>query len=319
MWLARAQRSALIRPAWTDEAELMDRPGHPTSVVVENLADLRRVNAVLGGVSINLIQMVTDQISVQRYLTAPSLRDSQRALWFKLWVTLPLLLAFCLTGTVLYAYYKAVHGSGPVLDRADQILPFFVVHQLPSPLPGLLIAAIFGATMAVASAGINALATTVLVDFAQVTDAPGRSEGRRVRLARALTVCFGGLITALALVLGQTGKTLVDVIFIIQGLFGGPSLGIFFLGVLSRRANGPGVLIGAVAGFLAGVLIAVSKQLFDYPIASLWIAFGSATVTYLVGSVASLFFPTSGPSQLALVYGSGYKGLPASRTTTSEE
>src|SRR5262249_44793817 len=220
-------------------------------------------NAVLGGVSINLIQMVTDQISVQRYLTAPSLRDSQRALWFKLWVTLPLLLAFCLTGTVLYAYYKAVHGSGPVLDRADQILPFFVVHQLPSPLPGLLIAAIFGATMAVASAGINALATTVLVDFAQVTDAPGRSEGRRVRLARALTVCFGGLITALALVLGQTGKTLVDVIFIIQGLFGGPSLGIFFLGVLSRRANGPGVLIGAVAGFLAGVLIAVSKQLFD--------------------------------------------------------
>src|SRR5262249_48026942 len=33
-------------------------------------------NAVLGGVSINLIQMVTDQISVQRYLTAPSLRDA---------------------------------------------------------------------------------------------------------------------------------------------------------------------------------------------------------------------------------------------------
>src|SRR5207244_8602598 len=81
-------------------------------------------NAVLGGVSINLIQMVTDQISVQRYLTAPSLRDSQRALWFKLWVTLPLLLAFCLTGTVLYGFYIASDGRVPVLERADQILPF---------------------------------------------------------------------------------------------------------------------------------------------------------------------------------------------------
>jgi ubiquinone/menaquinone biosynthesis C-methylase UbiE len=54
MWLARAQRSPMIRPAWTDEEELMDRPGHPASVVVENLADLRRVNAVLGGVSLTL-------------------------------------------------------------------------------------------------------------------------------------------------------------------------------------------------------------------------------------------------------------------------
>src|SRR5207249_55962 len=103
------------------------------------------------------------------------------------------------------------------------------------------------------------------------------------------------------------------------GLFGGPSLGIFFLGVLSRRANGAGALIGAVAGFLAGVLIAVSKQLFNYPIASLWIAFGSATMTYLVGLVASLFFPAPGPAQLALVYRSGYKGLPPdSKVATSE-
>src|SRR5262249_22983331 len=56
-------------------------------------------SGLLGGASINLVQMVTDQISVQRYLTAPSLKESQRALWFKLWVTLPLLLVLCFTGT----------------------------------------------------------------------------------------------------------------------------------------------------------------------------------------------------------------------------
>jgi SAM-dependent methyltransferase len=54
MWLSRVQRSPIIRPTWTDQDELMDRPGHPASVVAENLADLRRVNAILGGVRLTL-------------------------------------------------------------------------------------------------------------------------------------------------------------------------------------------------------------------------------------------------------------------------
>jgi SSS family transporter len=265
-------------------------------------------NGLLGGACINLIQMVTDQTSVQRYLTAPSLRDSQRALWLKLWLTLPLLLVFCLTGTVLYAYH-ATYPDLPVPEKADQVLPSFVVGHLPAPMPGLLIAAIFGATMAVASAGINALATTVLIDFGRPMHAEGQSEQRRVGLARGLTVGFGLLITSLALGLAHTGKTLIDSIFIIQGLFGGPSLGIFFLGALSRRANAPGTLLGALAGFLAGGLIAFSKPLFDYPIAPLWIAFGAASTTYLAGVAASRGFAPPGPTQQALVHGSGYKSL----------
>ncbi|HEY3111968.1 MAG TPA: methyltransferase domain-containing protein, partial [Chloroflexota bacterium] len=54
MWLSRVQRSPMIRPAWTDQDELMDRPGHPAAIVAENLADLRRVNAILGGVRLTL-------------------------------------------------------------------------------------------------------------------------------------------------------------------------------------------------------------------------------------------------------------------------
>ena len=64
--------------------------------------------ALLGGSCTNLVQMVTDQIAVQRYLTAKSLRECQRALWFKLALTLPLVGLFYLTGTVLYGYYRRV-------------------------------------------------------------------------------------------------------------------------------------------------------------------------------------------------------------------
>src|SRR5262245_33771536 len=73
--------------------------------------------ALLGGASNNLVQMVTDQISVQRYLTAKSLAESQRALWFKLAVTLPLVGMFYLTGTVLFGYYQAYPDREPVLNQ----------------------------------------------------------------------------------------------------------------------------------------------------------------------------------------------------------
>jgi len=311
--------------------------------------------ALLGGACNNLVQMVTDQISVQRYLTAKSLEECQRALWFKLWVTLPLVGMFYLTGTVLFGYYQAYPQQEPVLNlkgqvvtrtegeveklglfgasttgllgapsgqgplvaasatfpgstepgaleggRRDRLLPFFVVRNLPSPLPGLLIAAVFGATMAVVSAGVNALATATLKDFGPGASAQS-SEQRQFRLARALTIIFGALATLLSLVVGLLG-TLVEATISIMGLFGGPLLGIFFLGVLSRRANGNGALVGATVGAVAGALVAFSKYFLPRPISFLWIAFASASTTFVVGWVSSLLFPAPSPAAQELVY-----------------
>jgi sodium-coupled monocarboxylate transporter 8/12 len=258
--------------------------------------------ALLGGTCLNLVQMVTDQVSVQRYITAPSLKDSQRALWLKLWVCLPVVGLFYLTGTMLYGYYRsfpdrapgfvnsslvpaiAQHGSGEQLLN-DRLLPFFVTRELPSPLPGILIAAILGATIAVFSAGINALATTALIDLRPSNVA--ESEKRDVRLARILTIVFGVTPTLLALFVIPYFGSLVEAIGRIAGLFGGPLLGVFFLGALSRRANATGALIGAIVGAVAGVVVSFSKQLLDYPISFLWIAFVAAFVTYAVGILHS--------------------------------
>ncbi len=62
--------------------------------------------AFIGGAFAHFSSMVTDQISVQRYLTAKSLKESQRALWVKLSLTLPLISVFYLTGIVLYSFYQ---------------------------------------------------------------------------------------------------------------------------------------------------------------------------------------------------------------------
>ena len=187
-------------------------------------------SGLLGGAASNLIQMVTDQISVQRYLTAKSLSDAQKALWFKLLLTLPLVFLFYVTGTVLYGYYKAEPANTPAFQSAqlvpgleqppdapanarlanDQLLPYFVVNHLPTPLPGLLIAAIFGATMAVVSAGVNSLATSALMDFRRHVPAIGATDRAQLRAARLLTLGFGTAATCLALVIGNLGTLVAD-------------------------------------------------------------------------------------------------------------
>ena len=208
--------------------------------------------ALLGGSCTNLVQMVTDQIAVQRYLTAKSLRECQRALWFKLGLTLPLVGLFYLTGTVLYGYYRAFPDRVPTLENAvlvphlaqpegltpgqglrnDRILLHFVVQHLPTPIPGLLIAAVFGATMAVTSAGINSLATAALMDFGPLFGLQAASDRQQFRWARFLTAFFGIVATLSALVISRLG-TLLEASWKTLGLLGGPLLGLFFLGVLS--------------------------------------------------------------------------------------
>lgn len=270
-------------------------------------------SAFLGGAANNLVQLVTDQIAVQRYLTAKSLRDAQKALWLKLWVTLPVIFLFYLTGTMLYGYYKAHPERTPHFANAqlvpelnqdrptstrplanDQLLPFFVVNQLPSPFPGLLVAALYGATIAVVSAGINSLATAALMDFRSSHSPEMKSDRSELRTAQLLTLGFGCLATCLAFVIGQLG-TLIQITITIMGIFGGPLLGIFLLGVLVPRANSWGALTGMLLGTLSGVAIAFPQPWLGRDISFLWIAFVSALVTLAAGWLLS--FLSAPPSQ----------------------
>ena len=100
---------------------------------------------LIGAAFMHLVQMATDQVSVQRYLSAKSLKEAQRGLWLKLWFVLPVSGVFYGTGLVLYAFYQ-VKGdplAAGHITKADQILPYFVVNELPAGLPGLFIAAIY--------------------------------------------------------------------------------------------------------------------------------------------------------------------------------
>ena len=198
---------------------------------------------LLAAAFLHLVQMATDQVSVQRYLSAAGLKEAQRSLWIKLWFILPVLVLFYGTGLVLYAFYK-VHGdplAAGLIAKEDQILPYFVVTELPSGLPGLLIAAIYAASMSTISAGLNSLASATVVDFKQrLSKAPLGTDAKQIDNARWITVGYGILVMALAFAVSQMKGNLVESVNSVIGLIGGPLLGLFFLGMFTNRADSRG-------------------------------------------------------------------------------
>ena len=251
---------------------------------------------MIGGSFLSLVQMATDQVSVQRYLTAGSLREAQRSLWIKLWMILPVLVLFYGTGLVLYAFYKQ-HGdplAAGQISRGDQILPYFVITQLPAGLPGLLIAAIFAASMSTVSAGVNSLTSATLCDFYQTLAKPeALSERAMLARARWLTLLFGVLVTALAFAIAATRSNLIESVNSIIGLVGGPLLGLFMLGIFVKRADARGALVGCVVGLAAVIFFYLYKTppapgMKPVAVVSfLWFAMIGCLVTMAVGWLTS--------------------------------
>jgi sodium-coupled monocarboxylate transporter 8/12 len=250
---------------------------------------------LIGSAFMHLVQMATDQVSVQRYLTAKNLKEAQQGLWLKLWLVLPVTAVFYGTGVILYAFYQ-IHGdplAAGQIRKPDQILPYFAVTELPAGLPGLFIAAIYAASMSTVSAGLNSLTSASLVDFYQrLWRRPNLSEGFQMRLARALTLGYGGLVILLAFLVQRLG-TLLEASNSVIGLVGGPLLGLFFLGMLVSRATARGALVGWLFG--VGVLVPVC---FATRCSFLWYAMIGCLTTMAVGYLVSLFEPAPSPKQL---------------------
>lgn len=250
---------------------------------------------LIGAAFMHLVQMATDQVSVQRYLTAASFKAAQRGLWLKLAMVLPVTAVFYGTGLILHAFYQ-VHGdplAAGTITKADQILPYFVVTQLPHGLPGLFIAAIYAASMSTISAGINSLTSASLVDFYQrLWRNPDLSEKNQLRLARTLTFVYGAAVIVLAFLVEKLG-TLLEATNKVISLIGGPLIGLFLLGMLVTRASARGALIGWGAGLLTTLWVCFGTR-----ISFLWYAAIGCVVTVVVGAVASRFDPPPPDKQL---------------------
>jgi len=122
----------------------------------------------------------------------------------------------------------------------------FVVKYLPAGLVGLVLAAVFAASMSASSAELNALASTTVVDVYRRLLRPGAGEGHYVLVSRLATVLWGAFAITFAEQAGRLGS-LVEAVNILGSLFYGTILGIFLAGFYVRRVSGTAVFAAAIA------------------------------------------------------------------------
>ncbi|MBD1422333.1 sodium:solute symporter family transporter [Sphingobacterium chuzhouense] len=243
---------------------------------------------ILGGSVHNLVLLATDQTSIQRYMTAKDIKTAKKSMWIKAYVWVPCAFLFYLTGLVIYTFYQGA-GYDPVSSGAvrnvDQILPYFVVNEMPKGFAGLIIAGIAAASMSSISSGVNSMTTVSLVDLIEPYAKRETDEKKKVRYARTLTVVYGIVITLVAFSAGRFGS-LLEAPVRIFGLLGGPLLGLFLLGMLSARANAQGATIGWLSSTLITLVV-----VFATDISFLWYAVIGLVTCYVIGWCFSYLWP----------------------------
>lgn len=236
---------------------------------------------IIGGAFLTTASHGTDQLIVQRLLAARNQRQSVLALLSSGVAVFFQFALFLFVGVMLFAYYRVPSSA---FGRADRIYPTFIVSRMPHGIAGLLIAAILAAAMSNLSAALNSLSSSSMMDF-YLRFRPQTSEAARLRLARLATVGWALVLFGLAvLALHRVGRV-VEVGLQIASVAYGALLGVFLLGVLTRRANQPGSLVGMICGLAMEIYLwGWSHVAFTW-----WVAIGTC-VTFGIGYLFSLAF-----------------------------
>jgi SSS family solute:Na+ symporter len=240
------------------------------------------------GLFINLQNFGIDQSFVQRYITAKTDRDATFSVWLGA-ILFPLVSAmFFFIGTGLFSLYHSDPAllnevqtqvaktqliqegeevsSASIAARAatlkpadigDKVLPHFIVRKLPTGMAGLLIAAIFAAAMSSMDTSLNSSATLVLCDINKPYYRPDAGERESMKVLYISTFVFGivGTFTALAMI---RVRSALDMWWNLQGIFTGGMLGLFLLGLISRRARNPQAIVAVAIGILLILWLSIS-------------------------------------------------------------
>jgi SSS family solute:Na+ symporter len=241
------------------------------------------------GFFMNLNNFGMDQNYVQRYHTTSSAKEAAGSVWLCVYLYVPVSLIFFLLGTCLFAYYQgnpellqtikmqvaaeklpggtadAVANLAATLtpaDYGDKVMPHFMVNKVPVGLLGLIIAAIMSAAMSTISSGMNASATVFSVDIYQKYIKSDLTPRQSLRLLYVATTVFGvlGMVTGIAMI---GVKSVLDVWWMLSGIFAGGMLGLFLLGIISKSTKNTEALTATIIGIVVIIWMTFSTQLPD--------------------------------------------------------
>ena len=226
----------------------------------------------------------TNQQSVQRYVSCADVPSGRKAIFLGWASGLIGVGATLFLGTLLYSFYTINPGL-PEEIRADAILPFFIVNNVPPVAAGLLVSAIFAAAMSSIDSALHALATCITVDFYERYSSAPISQVRSLKVAQGLIVVWGLIGIASAFYAASVEENLLPFLIKYVTLSLGPLLGLFLMGVLIPRVNANGAFYGTVLAALVLIVLTASGQL---GLPGFWGSALTAPLSVVFGVVISL-------------------------------
>ena len=171
-------------------------------------------------------------------------------------------------------------------NDTNYVFPTFIMTHMPIGLVGLMIAAIFAAAMSASGGELNSLATATIIDFYRRHFVKTATDSHYLLVSKLATLVWGLVACVVATYAANQGS-LIEVVNRYGSFFYGSLLGVFILGIMTRRATARGAFWGLIAGMVVVLTVA-----FQLPwIAFLWHNPIGAGVVVVVGMAISYTQP----------------------------
>jgi SSS family solute:Na+ symporter len=243
----------------------------------------------------------SDQVAMQRFFTNRNATVARRTLLVNLLANATTIAALAAIGLTLMHYYNANLDRLPaelhdIKASGDKIFPYFIAHEMPTGLGGLVVAALLAAAMSSLSGGFNSFTTVLTVDFfhrhaKEKTNAVvGVAERRRAQIT---TLIIGVLTLAIGYSLKFTKENFIELSGRLMNPMMGPLFGLFALAFFDRRASGRSAWAGFVAGLCTAYFFAFGHLVLHRAkgLSFLWILPASIAVTIIAGVCIARIFP----------------------------
>ena len=184
-------------------------------------------------------------------------------------------------------------------NRTADVYVMLVLKLLPAGMIGIIMAAMFSATMAVVSSDFNAIASVLTNDVYQRLLRPAASESNLLCMGRWITLALGAVTTVLSLWIAYSKQqSLFGIMVTVLGLFMAPTYLPLLAGLTVRRLTWQGALSGFICGLTTGIVMLVLKTWwikadFTFEGISLLLNTGMTVLGLWLGSVFSRPLPSA--------------------------
>lgn len=269
---------------------------------------------IVNGAFYALQKYGTDQTIVQRYLAAKNDQEAKRAAYIGVLASVPVWTLFMLIGALLFVFYNTGGATLPEGINSDQVFTYFIGTELPVGAIGLVLAALIAAAVSSLDSDMNCLAAIGVEDFYQRFN-PNCTDKQRLIVGRIL-VLFAGISMAIVALLydAWSGQGVLGVVFKLYAIFSAGIVGIFLLGLFSKRANKQGLHVGiAVCILFTAYAILTTTEIndklildfgdYNFPHHKYMLGVYSHLIVLFVGYFASFLFKTEPAKDELTIYG----------------